>query len=43
MRNEIEQKKEYSTPTVKVVELKHQGRLLEASPSDPLPTGGELI
>ena len=35
MKKETEQKKEYSTPTVKVVELKHQGQLLEASLSDP--------
>ncbi|SHK49392.1 MULTISPECIES: hypothetical protein [unclassified Fibrobacter] len=42
MKNETEQKKEYSTPTVKVVELKHQGHLLEASPSDP-PSFGDVL
>ena len=42
MRNETEQKKEYSTPTVRVVELKHQAQLLDASSSDPLTTHGEL-
>ncbi|WP_405335751.1 hypothetical protein [Fibrobacter sp.] len=41
MKKEIEQKKEYSTPTVRVVELKHQAQLLQAS-SDPLTTHGEL-
>ena len=41
MRNETEQKKEYSTPTVRVVELKHQAQLLDAS-SGPLTTHGEL-
>ena len=42
MKNETEQKKEYSTPTVRVVELKHQGQLLEASPSDPSSFGDGL-
>ena len=42
MKKETEQKKEYSTPTVRVVELKHQAQLLEASSSDPLTTHGEL-
>ena len=31
MKNEAKQKKEYSTPTVKVVELKHQAQLMETS------------
>jgi hypothetical protein len=43
MKKETEQKKEYSPPTVRVVELKHQAQLLEASPSDPSTTHGELI
>ena len=43
MKNETEHKKEYSIPTVRVVELKHQGQLLEASSLDPFPTGVELI
>ena len=29
MKKETEQKKEYSTPTVRVVELKHQAQLLQ--------------
>ena len=43
MKNETEQKKEYSTPAVKVVELKHNAQLMESSPSDPPSTGGEII
>ena len=37
------QKKEYSTPTVKVVELKHQAQLMETSGSEPPTTGGGLL
>ena len=31
MKNETEQKKEYSTPTVRVVEFQHQDQLLALS------------
>ena len=43
MKNETEQKKEYATPTMKVVELKFQAKLMESSPSEPPSTGGEII
>ena len=43
MKNETEQKKEYSTPTVKVVELKHKAQLMETSVLEPPPTSGGLL
>jgi len=43
MKNEAKQKKEYSTPTVKVVELKHQAQLMETSGLEPPITGGGLL
>lgn len=43
MKNEAKQKKEYSTLTVKVVELKHQAQLMETSGSEPPTTGGGLL
>ena len=43
MKNETEQKKEYTIPTMRVVELKQQTQLLEASPSDPPIGGGEMV
>ena len=43
MNNETEQKKEYMIPAMEVVEFKHRGQLLEASPSNPLTTHSELL
>ena len=43
MKNETEQKKEYSTPAVKVVELKHQAQLMETSGLEPPISGDEMI
>ena len=42
MKNEIEQKKGYTAPAMGVIELKHQARLMESSPTDPPLYGGEL-
>ena len=35
MKNETEQKKGYTAPAMRVIELKHQARLMESSPTDP--------
>lgn len=43
MKNEAEQKKEYSTPTVKEVELRHRAKLMEASLGEPPTTNGILL
>jgi hypothetical protein len=43
MKNETEQKKEYTTPTAKVVELKLQVQLMQVSSMEPPTTGGELL
>ena len=43
MKNETEKKKEYSTPTVKVVELKHHAQLMETSVLEPPTIGGGLL
>jgi hypothetical protein len=43
MKNEAEQKKEYTTPTVKEVELKHRAKLMEASLREPPTTNGVLL
>ena len=41
MKNE--QKKEYSTPSMKVVELELQAKLMSSSSKDPQTTYSELI
>lgn len=43
MKNEAEQKKEYTTPTVKEVELRHRAKLMEASSVEPPTTNGMLL
>jgi hypothetical protein len=49
MKNENGQKKEYTVPTMRVIELEHQARLMTSSPVDllnpidPLPFDGELF
>jgi hypothetical protein len=44
MTNKIEQKKEYSAPEMKVVELKHQVNLMSGSTgSEPPPWSKELL
>ena len=43
MKNEAEQKKEYTTPMVKEVELKHRAKLMESSPGEPPTTNGILL
>ena len=43
MKNEAKQKKEYSTPTVKVVEFKLQAQLMETSVLEPPTIGGGLL
>lgn len=43
MKNETGQKREYTVPTMMVIELKHQAHLMESSPSEPPLYDDELI
>ena len=42
MKEEQKQKKEYSSPEMKIVELNHQANLLQGSGSEPPPWAGEV-
>ena len=42
MKKEQNQKKEYTSPEMKIVELRHETNLLQGSGSEPPPWAGEV-